>query len=227
MKIVGITGSIGSGKSTVSEYLKKQGFALIDADKIAKSVLDNREDVKKELVEAFGDIIVSKISENNMEIDRKILRTIAFSKKESKEKLDSIMHKHVIKEMEEKIKELEEKNKKTVFLDVPLLFETGLNERCDDVWVVFTKKSVKITRVKARDEVSAENVENILGNQLSYREQVQLATYILDNNHSKEHLYAQIDKILEVSKIALEPKMITKGIARGKVTKLTKSKLKK
>ncbi len=211
MKIIGITGSIGSGKSTVSNYLKKQGFAIIDADKIAKNILDTNEDIKKELVESFGEMIASKNDDGKIGINKELLRAIAFATPESKVKLDEITHKYILDYINLKIEEFRDKNKATVFLDAPLLFETGLDKKCDDVWVVFTKKRTKIERVTERDGVSVENIENILKTQMSYQKQVQLATYILDNNHKKEHLYMQIDKILETSNIKLEPRKISKG----------------
>ncbi|MGL4484052.1 MAG: dephospho-CoA kinase, partial [Anaerovoracaceae bacterium] len=136
MKIIGITGGIGSGKSTVSNYLIGKGYAVIDADKISKELMQKGEEGYKQVLEAFGE----EILEEDGKIDRLLLAKKVFRNEESKKKLNEITHPLVIAEINRQVKELEinanlsrQGENKLCFVDIPLLFEIGFENKVDEV----------------------------------------------------------------------------------------------
>ncbi|MCL2566389.1 MAG: dephospho-CoA kinase [Defluviitaleaceae bacterium] len=146
--IIGVTGNIGSGKTTVSNILKKHGAYVINADKIAKNVLLIGGAGYNETVELFG----RGILQENGEIDRAKLANIVFSDKAKLEALNGTTHKYVLNQIDEEIACIcKEKSHKIICLDVPLLFESGLDKICDITWVVDAPEEVKLKRVMERD----------------------------------------------------------------------------
>lgn len=193
MKIIGLTGGIGSGKSTVSGYLREKGFFVIDADQVARDIMEPGMPTLSRLAKAFG----SGIIDENGALKRKELAVIAFSSDENKAKLDEITHGDIKNRIEELIEECRQKDEKICFLDVPLLFEVGLDEKCDFVWVVTANMEKRIERVVARDNTTRQDVEARIRCQMSDEEKIEKSDDVIDNSHSLDALHKDIERLLE------------------------------
>lgn len=185
--IIGLTGGIASGKTTVSKILKTKGFLIYDADEIAREI-SKEEEVKKELISYFGEQILDKASN----IDRKKLKDIVFKDKEKLEELNRIIHPRVYVFF----KSIRERNdyKKTIVFDVPLLFESGIDKLCDKILLVLADRELKIKRIIKRDGISKELAEKIIGSQMSDDEKIKKADIIIENNDSIEDLKEQVER---------------------------------
>src|SRR5699024_1852040 len=190
-KIIGLTGGIASGKTTVSDYLKKQGYVVLDADAYSKKTTAKNGPAIPAIIEAFGADIVDEAGE----LDRKKLGSIIFNDADKRRELNEIVH-PLIREM---MNADEEKyiQKGHVLLDIPLLFENGLNERCDYVVTVFVDRDTQIKRLTARNDLTVEEAEARINSQMPLTEKVQKSDFRLDNNGTVEMLYEQIDRFTE------------------------------
>lgn len=188
--IIGITGSIASGKTVVTNYLLNNNYKVIDSDKISHEVLLIN-DVKQKLINNFSDIII----DNNNQIDRKQLGKIIFNNKEKKELLQSIVFPYIIKEINNQIEI--NKNEKLIFLDAPLLIEYNLLYLVDKVIVVNINKNKQIERLMKRDNIDYEYANNKINSQLSLQEKLKHADFIIDNNLDINNTINQINNILK------------------------------
>ena len=193
MKTIGLTGGIGTGKSTVSRYLTTKGYKIIDADRIAREVVEPGMPAPKALVEEFGpEILLEDGSLNRRELAR-----LAFASPEGKAALDRITHGAIFARIEELqlqyAAELEKTSDAVIFLDVPLLFETGFDRKADLVWVVDVPDEIRVQRVVLRDGLTEEEVWARIKNQMSREEKIARADVVLDNSGTPEKLYAQVD----------------------------------
>ena len=196
MKTIGLTGGIGTGKSTVSRYLKTKGYQIIDADLIAREVVEPGQPALVRLTEEFGREILLE----DGSLDRRKLAQLAFSSPEGKEALDRITHGAIfqrIDELQEQYEtEFSSQEGAVIFLDVPLLFETGLDRKADLVWVVDVPDELRVQRVVLRDGLTEEEIWARIKNQMSREEKLAKADYVLDNSGTLEALYEQVDALL-------------------------------
>ena len=187
MKVYGITGSIATGKSTVTNYLREKGYLVVDSDKLAYDALTIDEDcidrVKKRF-DLHGDTI-----------DRKALGRIVFNDPIAKKDLENIIHPYVINKIKETIHN--NQNLKIIFLDIPLLFESNLEYLCDKIIVVYLNYQEEVKRLMKRDNIDEKYAKIIINNQMNIEDKKRLADIVLDNNKSLENLYQQIDLMLE------------------------------
>lgn len=186
--IIGITGSIACGKSTVSNYLKSKGYVVIDADKIGHEALDN-EYVREKLVVAFG----KEIQENN-KIDRQKLGNLVFGNNSNLNILNSIIHPEIRKMILEEINK--NKDKEIIFIDIALLFEAKFDDLVDKIIVVYVDENIQLTRLMKRNSITQEEALNRIKSQMSSIEKVKLADYTINNNLDVTNTYIQIDKVL-------------------------------
>lgn len=193
MKIIGLTGGIGSGKSTVSNYLIQKGYPVIDADKIAREIVQPNSDILIKLVNCFGEMILNP----DGSLNRKLLANKAFSSKEQKMKLDHIMLHEIVQTILREIELYNKKGKSLIFIDAPLLFEAGLDKKAHESWVVDASDEIRIERVIRRDGFTRAEILSRMEKQMSREEQHKKATYILNNSTTTHALYEQIDKLLE------------------------------
>lgn len=186
---IGITGSIACGKTTVSDYLKKSGYTVIDADKITHDILEDSDTIK-ELISVFGDSIVTMDA-----IDRKKLGSIVFGNDSNLKKLNSILHPKIKNIIKEKQKKHSAEN--IVFVDVALLFEAKFTDLVDKVIVVYVDESTQIERLKKRNNLSEQEALKRIKSQLGAEEKAKLGDYVIDNSKSVENTYAQIENIIK------------------------------
>lgn len=197
MRVIGLTGGIGTGKSTASEYLRKQGFSIIDADRISREIVEPGTLLLKELEKNFG----SGIIKDDGTLDRKALAAIVFSDKEKKSRLDGLMHGHILDEIERKISESQSGEGRGIIVDAPLLFETGLEKKCDQIWLITADEKLRILRVCERDGMDPEEVRARIQNQMADEEKKERAHRIVDNSGSKEALLAQLAELIEAENL--------------------------
>ncbi|HWQ80000.1 MAG TPA: dephospho-CoA kinase [Anaerovoracaceae bacterium] len=208
MKIIGLTGGIGSGKSTVTDYLTARGFHVLDADKIAREIVLPGSEMLIRLAAAYGDGIISE----DGSLDRKKLGEIVFADPEKRKTLDALMHAEILELIHERILRYREEadtvavgssepgailKYKVIFIDAPLLFETGLEKSVGEVWVIDTDEETRIKRIMERDGLEREEILMRINNQMARGEKNRRADVILDNTGDQETLYRQIDRLLE------------------------------
>jgi len=194
MKIIGLTGGIGTGKSTVSSYLKKRGCIIIDADDISRRMTNNGSPALDDIANAFGkDFILDDGS-----LDRKGLGNVVFNDKEKLLKLQSIITEKVVEIINLKLNTFRDENcDKIVVVDAPLLFECGMENMADENWLVSADINVRLKRVMERDHLTKDEIVSRINNQMSQTEKEKLSHVILDNSGSLDELYDQIDCQLE------------------------------
>jgi len=187
--IIGLTGGIASGKSTVSKYLTEKGFKVYDADRIAKDISEEIS-VQNEIILNFGD----KILAEDGKVDRKKLKEIVFADKDKLKKLNAIIHPKVI----DFYRELKEKNTdETIIFDVPLLFEIGIDKFCDKILVVISDYDVQLNRIVERDNIDKKLASKIIKSQISNEERIKKADIVIENNASLEELYEKVERFCE------------------------------
>ncbi len=186
--IIGLTGGIASGKSTVSKIFRELGAKIVDADIKAKEISE-REDVIKEIGNIFGKEVIN----SEGKIDRLKIKEIVFNNKEKLKKLNGLIHPKVMEEFK-KIKENTGKNDIIIF-DVPLLFESGMDKMCDKIILVFTDKKIQIKRMLERDGITEELAEKIINSQMSLEEKLNKSQIHLKNNGTLEDLRKKSETI--------------------------------
>ena len=199
--IIGLTGGIGTGKSTVSRKLRERGYPVIDLDVISREVIEYPE-VINELVRNFGIEILE--SQNNISgkksISRNKLRQTVFKEEKKVSVLNSIMHPPIIEEMRRQVENFK-KNYKTVFVEVQLLFEAKLEKEFDLTVLVYADKKTQLERVLKRDGRSEGEVQQIINAQMDMTEKRRLSNYIIENNGDSEMLDLEIEKFIKKLKI--------------------------
>lgn len=197
--ILGLTGGIGSGKSTVSKIFLSMGIKVFDADLIAKDILET-EQVKEEIKEKLGKEFIN-LKRNS--VDKELLKKEVFNNSEKLNILNGIVHPRVVEIYKKKYLEFKDK-KEIVIFDVPLLFEVNLERYCDKVIVVDIDLKVQIERIKNRDNIDVALINKIIAAQMSREERNMKADILIENNGSLEELKQKIEKII-------------KDIERGKI----------
>lgn len=184
--VIGITSSIAMGKTTLAKRLRIEGYQVIDADDISHELIENDEDIINKIKIQFPTCIV------NGKVDRKILGKIVFSHPSQKEILENIIHPEVIKRIKEIVKD-----KKLIFVVVPLLFEVGLDALMDMVITIYTTDEVQLERLMKRDKLSIEEAEMRINAQMSIDEKKRRANYTVNNSFDFDFTYTQVEEILE------------------------------
>lgn len=195
MKVIGLTGGTGSGKSVVSKSLAEAGAVIVDADKIAHEIIWKGEPAYHEIVEYYGIGILD--AEGN--IIRKKLGEIVFNDKEKLAFLNQCTHKYITAEVKRQIAAAKAEGIATaIIVDAPLLLEAKLETVCDLVWVVYADPEVRARRVMDRDGISYELAKARISNQKSWEEYKSAASAVIDNSKDLSHLKEQISEILKL-----------------------------
>ena len=196
MLIIGLTGGIGSGKSTVTDLFAQKGAPIIDADDIAHSIVQRGQPALDRIACEFGDHFLT----DDGELDRDKLRSHIYNNPTDKKQLESILHPLIFSDMQRQLSVL---NFPYGILSIPLLFETNFQHHVQRVVVVDCPESVQIERVKLRDNLPIEDINKILSNQCSRAYRINHADDIINNDCSRDKLVAQVqnlhDKYLNIS----------------------------
>ncbi|MBR5268894.1 MAG: dephospho-CoA kinase [Anaerotignum sp.] len=195
MKVIGLTGGTGSGKSVVSKSLAAAGAVIVDADKIAHDIILKGEPAYNEIIEYYGTGILDV--EGN--IIRKKLGEIVFNDKEKLAFLNQCTHKYITAEVKRQIAEAkEEGTAAAIIVDAPLLLEAKLETVCDEVWVVYADPEVRAQRVMARDGITYELAKARIANQKSWDEYKAAASVVIDNSKDFAYLESQMAEVLKM-----------------------------
>ena len=188
--VLGLTGGIGSGKSAVSAIFEELGIQVVDADIVAREVVEPGSVGLTKITAHFGDEILT----NNGTLDRAKLRAIIFADESQKQWLNNLLHPLIRESM---LSQLKQATSEYVILVAPLLFENGLEKYCNHTLLIDVPVDVQITRTTARDNVSVELAKQIIASQMSRADKQQKAGDILDNNRPLEEVKTDVQKLHE------------------------------
>ena len=201
--VIGLTGGIGTGKSTVSQILKEKKFPVIDLDIISHEVIKFPKVVEK-IVENFGKEVLEYNNTGNWIISREKLGRVIFGNREKRLILNSIMHPEILRIMREKILECKKENK-IIFVEIQLLFEVQWEKEFDYILLVSTEKETQIKRILARDKRSKEEALSIINSQMPLDEKKKRSDYVIENDGNIQDLEKKVDDFLK--KIEFENKI--------------------
>ena len=193
MYIIGVTGGIACGKSMVSNELRKFGARIISADNMIHWLMKPHHEIYNSYVNHFGSDILLK----NGQLNRRKIASIVFKDKSQLEWINNETHPILLKLIRERIVAYQRKGVSVVVLDIPLLFEAGWDKECDEVWVVYLKKSLPIKRLMERNQLTQEQAEARIGAQLSAKERLMRADIIINNSTDKTDTRLQVKRLME------------------------------
>lgn len=191
-KVIGLTGGIASGKSTVSELLSVFGFKVVDADKAAREAVKKRSKGLAQVREVFGDEAIDE----NGEMNRRYMGDLVFNHPEKRLELNAIIH-PIVRDIMEEEKQEYLKQGYNVIMDIPLLFENELENTVDEVWVVYTSESIQMDRLMQRNNLSLEDAKARVYSQISIDKKSRMADYVIDNLGDKLELKQNLERLLE------------------------------
>lgn len=201
--VIGLTGGIGTGKSTVSQILKDRGFTVIDLDVISHKVIEFPSVVEK-IVKNFGKEVLENNENNNdgnRTVSREKLGKIIFSDREKRFTLNSIMHPEILRIMHKKILECESKNEKEnkiIFVEIQLLFEVQWEKEFDYILLVAAKRDMQVKRILGRDKRSEKEAWDIINSQMSLDEKRGKSDFVIENDGNIDDLNREVDKFLKI-----------------------------
>ena len=191
-KIIGITGGIASGKSTVTNFLRQQGFQVVDADAVVHQLQRPGGRLFEALVQHFG----QKIILENGALNRPLLASLIFSNLEERE-WSRITQGEIIREELAALRDQLAQTEAIFFMDIPLLFEQDYSAWFDETWLVYVDRDVQVERLMKRDHLSKNEAESCLAAQWPLEKKKDLASHVLDNNGNLDQLLAQVRILLE------------------------------
>jgi dephospho-CoA kinase len=202
--IVGLTGGVASGKTTVSQILREEGAYLIDADQIARELVRPYTPAWNELTKVFG----KEILREDGSIHRKRLGAKVFSNPEQRNLLNQILHPRIKAEMNKRVKEIGQKDPNAIIvIDAALLIELGDHRQMDKVIVVTATEKQQIERLKKRDGVDQEEAQKVLSSQMALEEKMKVADFVICNERSFEETSRRVREVFqELKGIARESK---------------------
>ena len=191
-KIIGITGGIASGKSTVTNFLRKQGFQVVDADALVHQLQKPSGRLFEALVQHFGQEIILE----NGELNRPLLASLIFSNPEERE-WSRITQGEIIREELATLRDQFAQTEVILFMDIPLLFEQDYSAWFDETWLVYVDRDVQVERLMKRDHLSKDEAEFRLVAQWPSEKKKDLASHVLNNNGNQDQLLTQVFSLLE------------------------------
>ena len=196
MKIVGLTGGISSGKSTVSSYFRQLKIPVIDADEVARKVVKPNSQGAIEIRKAFG----SDVFEEDGSLNRQKLGALIFSNAENRQKLDELLQPLIKIMILDEIEEYRQKGETMIVLDLPLLFEKHYEKLCEEIIVVYVPRELQLERLMKRNQYTKQEALSRIDSQLSIEEKRKRATVLLDNQGTVQQLYQQVEQWLVETK---------------------------
>ncbi|HGX1373515.1 TPA: dephospho-CoA kinase [Staphylococcus aureus] len=191
-KVIGLTGGIASGKSTVSELLSVFGFKVVDADKAAREAVKKGSKGLAQVREVFGDEAIDE----NGEMNRRYMGDLVFNHPEKRLELNAIIH-PIVRDIMEEEKQEYLKQGYNVIMDIPLLFENELENTVDEVWVVYNSESIQMDRLMQRNNLSLEDAKARVYSQISIDKKSRMADHVIDNLGDKLELKQNLERLLE------------------------------
>lgn len=191
-KIIGLTGGIATGKSTVSELLTAYGFKVVDADVASRKAVKKGSKGLDQIREKFGQEAI----DDNGEMNRKYVGELVFNNPEQRIELNKIVH-PIVREIMEEEKNHYLNEGYNVIMDIPLLFENDLQDTVDEVWVVYTSESIQIERLMERNDLSQEDAKARVYSQISIHKKSRMADHVIDNLGDKLELKQNLQQLLE------------------------------
>ncbi|MCK9443878.1 MAG: dephospho-CoA kinase [Tissierellaceae bacterium] len=196
LRLIGLTGGIATGKSTVSNMLIDKGYAVIDSDKISREVVEPQKPAYNKITQEFGKSIINE----DKTINRKALGKLIFNDDQARKKLNSIIHPYILNQTLKIIGDLSKSND-IIFLDIPLLFEeyqlfTEYGIEFDEIWLIYTTRNTQIKRLMDRDKISKEEALKKIAAQIDINEKKTRSSKIIDNGGDLRELKLKIEKAL-------------------------------
>ena len=190
MKIIGLCGQSGAGKTTALEIFKNEGFAVIDCDEVSRFVTLADSECVRELVDRFGNGILNP----DKTLKRQALADIVFSDSQSLADLNKITHRHILAEVFHRLDLFRENGFRVAVIDAPVLFESGLDKDCDTTLAICANLETRLSRIIERDGISRERAEARVSRQLSDAELSCLADHVIYNDSDLEEFYSEVLK---------------------------------
>ncbi|WP_130806534.1 dephospho-CoA kinase [Senegalia massiliensis] len=193
IKIIGLTGGIATGKTTVKNILIKYGYKVIDADEISREIVKKDKPAYKDIVAFFGINVLN----SNDEINREKLGGIIFNKKDLRNKLNEIVHPRVYEAIRKNIYKYIKENEKVIFIDIPLLIEVRKrlekeNIIFDEIWLIYLNKDEQIKRLMNRDGYTFKEAMSRINSQIDIDEKIKYCDIVIDNSRDIEHTKKQL-----------------------------------
>ncbi len=186
--IIGLTGGIGTGKSEAAKFLASLGAVHLDADAVSHALTAPDGEALAPIRAEFGD----QVFHEDGTLDRQALADITFADDERRRALEAILHPRIQRELMRGIDRAAEEGAKIVILDVPLLFETGMDALCDETWVLSTNTETQVARVMMRDHIDRERAEARIRSQMPNEEREKLATQVISSERPMEKTQAEL-----------------------------------
>ena len=190
-KVIGLTGGIASGKSTVSELLTAHGFKIVDADIASRKAVEKGSEGLEQVRSTFGEEAIDE--DGNM--NREYVGDVIFNYRDKRLELNEIVH-PIVRTIMEQEKEAFLKDGYNVIMDIPLLYENELQDTVDEVWLVYTSESIQIDRLMQRNDISMEDAKARVYSQISIDKKRRMADHVIDNRDSKLDLKQNLEQLL-------------------------------
>ena len=189
---IGLTGGIATGKSTVSNYLKELAYPLIDADVIARQLVEPGQEGLERLVVRFG----REILDESGALNRQVFGQRLFRDAQLRQEVDQLLHPLIYEALEAESQRLAQAGAQLAFFDIPLLYETGYDQKMDQVWVVYLPHDLQVERLMARNGWGQDQAEAAIASQASIETKRQRADLVIDNQGTLAATFAQVDQAL-------------------------------
>ena len=192
MRVIGLTGGIASGKSTVAEMITGYGIPVIDADQLAREAVLPESSALRQIVAAFG----GEVLQEDGSLDRAVLAEKIFSEPSARRTLEAILHPPIKVLAQKRLDDLRREGVPAVFYMAPLLIEAGVADRVDEIWVVYVDSETQLERIRQRDSVSREDAEKRLAAQMPMEEKKDYGRIVIDNSGDLEDLKSRVAALL-------------------------------
>lgn len=191
---IGLTGGIGSGKSLVAQFLNKNGIVIISADEIAKQLVNTDTNIKKQLITEFG----TDIYDEQGTFNRAKVAQIVFSNEQLRQKINSIVHPHVLNQQQAILDDLEQQGAMDIAgVEAALIFEAGSENQFDYIIVVHAPYDKVVARLKQRDHLSEQQIQQRIESQLPVQEKIKRADYVIQNDGTIDDLKAKVQELVD------------------------------
>lgn len=197
---IGLTGGIGSGKTVVAHMLQERGIPIINADRVAKEMMQNDPAIRNELVQAFG----SEIYTPDGNLNRSKMAALIFSDPDARERVNAIVHPRVLQFQENEMQRLEKQGTPIAGVEAALIYEVGSEYQFDVMVVVAAAQTTVVERLSKRDAMTKSEIQNRMAAQMPIEEKMARADYVIENDSTMNELKHQVDLFIEWLKMKRE-----------------------